>query len=90
MELCVLINKGFTALGWTRVLPSFLHFLLRKRVNELYRLASYSVRDVQYAIFNKGYSIDQLLIKCPQAPAGPEPDPVLRRVKVCEIFALLS
>ena len=81
MELCVLINRGFTALGWTRVLPFWLHFLLRNKVNQLYQLASYSVRDVQYAIFNCGYSIDELLKECPKAPEGPEPDPVLRRVK---------
>jgi len=81
MELCKLVNEGFTALGWSRILPSFLHFLLRKRIKELYKLASYTVRDVQYAIFNKGYSIDELLKDCPKAPEGPEPDPVLRRVK---------
>ena len=76
-----MINKGFTALGWTRVLPTFLHFVVRKRVNQLYKLASYSVRDVQYALFNKGYNIEQLLIDCPKCPEGPELDPVLRRVK---------
>ncbi|KAL7530459.1 hypothetical protein ACHAXR_003509, partial [Thalassiosira sp. AJA248-18] len=81
MELATMINRGFTALGWTRIIPSFLHFLLSKQVNQLYKLASYSVRDVQYAIFNKGYSIDELLKDCPKAPAGPEPDPILRRVK---------
>lgn len=81
MELSVIINRGFTYLGWTRVIPSFLHFLFRKEVNQLSKLASYSVRDVQYAVFNKGYSIDQLLKDCPKAPAGPEPDKVLRRVK---------
>lgn len=81
MELATVINRGFTALGWTRVIPSFLHFLLRKQVNQLYKLASYSVRDVQYAIFNKGYLIEDLLKDCPKAPEGPEPDPVLRRVK---------
>ena len=81
MELSVLINEGFTALGWTRIVPPFLRFLLRKQVDELYTLASYSVRDVQYAIFNKNYSIVQLLKDCPTAPDGEEPDPVLRRVK---------
>lgn len=81
MELATVINRGFTSLGWTRIIPSFLHFLLSKQVNQLYKLASYSVRDVQYAIFNKGYSIHQLLKDCPTAPPGTEPDPVLRRVK---------
>jgi hypothetical protein len=81
MTLSTMINKGFTALGWTRVLPRALHFLVSRRVDQLYKLASYSVRDVQYALFNKGYSIDQLLEECPRAPPGNEPDPVLRRVK---------
>ena len=81
MELATVINRGFTSLGCTRIIPSFLHFFLRKEVNELYKLASYSVRDVQYAVFNKGYTIEDLLKDCPKAPAGPEPDPVLRRVK---------
>mmetsp|Transcript_17978 Transcript_17978/g.22003 ORF Transcript_17978/g.22003 Transcript_17978/m.22003 type:complete len:448 (+) Transcript_17978:63-1406(+) len=82
MELCVLVNEGFTALGISRVVPSFLHFLLRKPIIKLYKLAAYTVRDVQYAVFNLGYSIEDLLFKdCPKAPAGPELDPVLRRVK---------
>lgn len=81
MDLSVLINKGFTALGWTRIVPSFLRFLFRKQVNDLYTLADYSVRDVQYAIFNENYSIAQLLKGCPKAPEGEESDPILRRVK---------
>lgn len=81
MTLATMINKGFTALGWTRVVPKFLHFIVRNRVEQLYKLASYCVRDVQYAIFNKGYSIEELLKECPKCPEGPEPDPVLRRVK---------
>lgn len=83
MELCTVINEGFTHLGISRVVPSFLHFLLRKKIVQLYKLASYTVRDVQYAVFNLGYSIDDLLNAdcCPAAPAGPEPDPILRRVK---------
>jgi hypothetical protein len=81
MALCDVINDGFTALGTSRVVPSFLHFVFRKRIDKLYKLASYTVRDVQYAIFNLGYSIDDLLQDCPKAPEGPEPDPVLRRVK---------
>jgi hypothetical protein len=81
MDLCDVVNDGFTALGMSRVVPSFLHFLFQMRVKKLYKLASYTVRDVQYAIFNLGYSIDDLLRDCPSAPEGPEPDPVLRRVK---------
>lgn len=81
MNLATVINNGFTALGWTRIIPKFLHFILRKRVEQLYKLASYTVRDVQYAVFNKGYTIEQLLKECPSCPEGPESDPVLRRVK---------
>ena len=81
MDLATIINEGFTALGSKRVTPPFLHFLFSKKVNQLYTLASYSVRDVQHAIFNCGYSIDQLYKDCPKAPAGNEPDPVLRRLK---------
>ena len=81
MKLCTIVNQDFTALGWSRILPKFMHFMFRKRIDELYKLASYTVRDVQYAIFNHGYSIDDLLQECPKAPEGPEPDPVLRRVK---------
>jgi hypothetical protein len=82
MELAtIIINEGFTALGTKRVTPPFLHFLLSKKVNQLYTLASYSVRDVQYAIFNCGYSINDLYKDCPKAPEGNEPDPVLRRLK---------
>ncbi len=81
MELATTINVGFTHLGMSRVTPPFLHFLLSKKVDELYKLASYSVRDVQYAIFNCGYSIKDLLKDCPKAPEGNEPDPVLRRLK---------
>jgi all-trans-retinol 13,14-reductase len=83
MELCDVVNDGFTALGESRVIPSFLHFLLPKRhtIDQLYKLASYTVRDVQYAVFNLGYSVDDLLKDCPKALAGNEPDAVLRRVK---------
>lgn len=81
MELCTMVNEGFTHLGISRVIPSFLHFMLRKSIKNLYTLASYTVRDVQYAIFNCNYSIEDLLKGCPKAPDGPEPDPILRRVK---------
>ena len=82
MELCGVVNQGFTSLGMSRVVPSFLHFLFRKRIKELYKLSAMSVRDVQYAVFNKGYTVEKLLLQgCPKAPAGPEPDPILRRVK---------
>jgi all-trans-retinol 13,14-reductase len=81
MELCRTINDGFTALGISRVLPTWLHFLIQKRIDRLMTYASYTVRDVQYAIFNIGMTADELLKNCPTAPDGCEPDPVLRRIK---------
>jgi len=82
MDLCSDINDGFTALGLSRVLPFFLQFLVRDRVDMLYKYASYSVRDVQYAMFNLRYTKQDLLDRgCPKAPPGPEPDPTLRRLK---------
>ena len=82
MELCGVVNHGFTALGMSRIVPSMFHFLLRKKIKELYKLTTMTVQDVQYAVFNQGYSVQDLLQKdCPKAPEGTEPDPVLRRVK---------
>jgi all-trans-retinol 13,14-reductase len=82
MDLCVDINQGFTALGLSRVIPSFLQFLVRARVNRLMTIAAMTVRDVQYAILNLGYTVDYLVKHgCPPAPPGPEPDPSIRRLK---------
>lgn len=81
MDLCEAINDGFTALGISRVLPKWLHFLVRKEVGRLYTYASYTVRDVQYAMFNLGYTKEDLLRDCPKAPEGTEPDPTIRRLK---------
>ena len=52
-------------------------------MNQLCTLASYSVRYVQYALFNIGYFISDLYKDCPKAPSasGNEPDQVLRRLK---------
>lgn len=45
--------------------------------------AAMTVRDAQYAVFNLGYTRDQLLKHCPKAPEGPDfdPDPAIRRLK---------
>jgi hypothetical protein len=80
MNLCEVINDGFTALGLSRVLPTCLRFLVKKRIDTLYILASYTVRDVQYAVLNLGYTQDDLLRDCPKAPSGPDPDPSIRRL----------
>ena len=69
-------------LAVSRILPAWMHFIVKKPVDQLMKFASMTVRDVQYAIFNLGYSADELLQHgCPEAPAGPEPDPSLRRLK---------
>jgi all-trans-retinol 13,14-reductase len=82
MDLCIDITKGFTALGLSRLLPSFLQFLVRARVERLYKFAALTVRDVQYAMFNLGMTPDEIVEQgCPTAPEGPEPDPSIRRLK---------
>jgi len=82
MNVCEEVNAGFTALGISRVLPSWLQFLVKKRVDRLMTIASMTVRNVQYAIFNLGYSSEQLINEgCPEAPDGPEPDLAIRRLK---------
>lgn len=82
MELCKDINDGFTALGLSRVLPSWLHFLVQKRIDRLMTFASMTVRDVQNAVFNLGYTPEKLLSDgCPKAPESAEPDPSIRRIK---------
>ena len=46
------------------------------------KLSSMTVRDVQYAVINLGYTEDMLLEGgCPKAPEGPEKDLLLRKVK---------
>ena len=54
---------------------------MQKEVDKLYTYASYSVRDVQYAMFNLGYTKEDLLRACPKAPEGIESDPSIRRLK---------
>jgi len=82
MDLCRDITSGFTALGLSRILPWFLQFLVKKRVDRLMTFASMTVRDVQYAMFNLNYTKEDLLKKgCPKAPDGPEPNPTIRRLK---------
>jgi all-trans-retinol 13,14-reductase len=82
MDLCTDINSGFTALGISRVLPSWMHFLVRSRIDRLMKFAAMTVRDVQYGMLNLGLTIEELLKDgCPPAPAGSEPDPSIRRLK---------
>ena len=82
MDVCEEVNAGFTGLGISRVLPNWLQFLVKKRIDRLMNIASMTVRDVQYAIFNLGYTSEQLIKEgCPKAPDGPEPDLAIRRLK---------
>jgi len=76
------IHSGFVALGLSRVLPRCLQFLVRAKVEELIKLASFTVRDVQYAVLNLGYT-KELLLKhaCPHAPMEEDHDLVRRRLK---------
>jgi len=82
MKVCSEINSGFTAMGLSRMLPHCLQWLVQTRLDRLYKFASMTVRNVQYAVLNLGYTVDDLLERgCPKAPPGPEPDPSLRRLK---------
>jgi all-trans-retinol 13,14-reductase len=83
MKVCNRINEGFTTLGLSRILPSWLHFCLTKRIHSLHKFASMTVRDVQYAVLNLSYYTPERLLegKCPQAPPAPELDPTIRRLK---------
>jgi all-trans-retinol 13,14-reductase len=83
MKICQDINSGFTALGASRLLPSWLQFLVREKVQRLMKYASFTVRDVQHAVLTLGYSPGQLLSaeKLPKAPEGADPDPSIRRLK---------
>lgn len=45
-------------------------------------MASFTVRNVQYAVFNLGLTGEMILANgCPKDPNEVEPDPVLRRLK---------
>ena len=82
VNLCGEINDGFTALGLSRILPKWLHWTIQDRIDRLMTFATMTVRNVQYAILNLGYTADDLIHRgCPTAPPGPEPDPSLRRLK---------
>ena len=66
----------------TKNLTFYLVRFILVHLIRLMTLASMTVRDVQYAIFNLGYT-EEMLLKgvCPKAPDGPEKDTILRKVK---------
>jgi hypothetical protein len=56
--------------------------LVQEKVDHLMVFAAMTVRDVQYAMINLGYTAQQLVDNgCPTAPPGSEPDPSIRRLK---------
>lgn len=84
MDICMDIHSGFVALGVSRILPSWLQFLVQGRVDRLMKYASLTVRDVQHLVLKLGYTKDQLLKldfkDIPKAPEGTEPDTSVRRL----------
>lgn len=86
MDICHDIHVGFTALGLSRLLPSFLQFLVQKRVDRLFKYAAMSVRDVQHCVLSLGYSKEQLLAEADNLPTEPDfsdPDPSVQRLIGC-------
>jgi len=83
MSICKEINAGFTALAVSRILPSRLHFLLGKKLRNLMKYASFTVRDVQHAVLALGYSREKILASetLPKCPDGPDSDCAIRRLK---------
>jgi all-trans-retinol 13,14-reductase len=82
MDLCMDIHHGFVALGISRLLPSWLHFLVKSKVDRLMKFAAMTVRDVQHAVLSLGYTPEQLMEEgCPHAPQGEEVDLGVRRLK---------
>jgi phytoene dehydrogenase-like protein len=67
MNLCTEINEGFVALGVSHLLPPWLQFLVNKKKEDLFALASLTVRNVQHAVFALGYDRDDILKNCPPA-----------------------
>jgi hypothetical protein len=74
-------HYGFVALGVSRLLPKWLQFLVRDKVEKLYKYAELTVRDAQHAVLSLGYTADDLVKNCPKAPDGDEQDPTIRRLK---------
>lgn len=81
MELYKDVHQGFVALGLSRILPRWLFFLVRPRVNKLRKYASLTVRDVQHAILDLGYTKEQLLEECPKDLPHLESRAIVQRLK---------
>lgn len=83
MNICEEINSGFTALGVSRILPWFLQFLVRKRIDRLMKYASFTVREVQHAVLKLGFKAEDILAaeSLPEVPDGPDPDSAIRKLK---------
>jgi len=81
LDICLDVHYGFVALGISRLLPRWMQFLVRDKVEKLYKYAELTVRDAQHAVLSLGYSADDLIKNCPKAPEGDEADPTIRRLK---------
>jgi len=79
MDICLDVHNGFVALGIYRLLPSYLKFLMKDKVERLYKYGSMTVKDAQHAVLKLGYSKEELLKNCPTAPEM-EDDPSIRRM----------
>ena len=65
----------------TQKIP-FPQFISSQLIQRLFKYAALTVRDVQHAILNLGYTSEELLKNCPKAPEGPDySDPSVRRMK---------
>ena len=63
------------------IFPPFIPYPF-KLYSNLMTMASFTVRNVQYAVLNLGLTGDVILANgCPKDPNPVEPDPVLRRLK---------
>jgi all-trans-retinol 13,14-reductase len=82
-NVCQEINLGFTALGISRILPSWLRFLVKDKIDKLMKYATFSVREVQHAVLNHGFTAQEILSaeSLPKVPEGADPDPCIRRLK---------
>jgi hypothetical protein len=83
MKLCQEINSGFTALGASRILPPWLQVLVRGKVDRHYKYTTFTVRDIQYAVLNLGYTVDKILASetLTKASDGPDPNLAIRHLK---------
>ena len=59
MDIYHQVHQGFVALGLSRILPTWLRFLVRSRADRLTKLGAMTVRDVLYAVVNLNYTANE-------------------------------